>query len=290
MMAWTHDGLQRDLAEHLRTGPGLIVWENMQMGPVHSPRPDCYAIPRSYSKFRPISYEIKVSIADFRRDVTSGKWQEYLQFSCGIIFAAPAGLIDKKDVPAGCGLIVRHENCWRNAKGPTLRVMEDMPLEAWAKLIIDGIERESKRQQVSTRSSLVGCYSVESAIRKTKGDEIGKLVGQAIQAKDLLQYAIEQDEAKRREINEGTERYAKMHRELLERDLLTLNHEQQRLAQSLGLPADSDIHVLTSAIRAARERLGRDAEINRLRGLFDRLKLTLEQAAEPLPGAEVPPA
>ena len=102
MMAttWKHDELARDLAQHLREKSDRLVWTDMQLGPAGSPRPDVYSLPCSFTRFMPIAYECKISVADFRRDVTAGKWTSYMQFAAGVIFAAPAGLVGKDDLPA----------------------------------------------------------------------------------------------------------------------------------------------------------------------------------------------
>lgn len=74
---WAHDALASDLASHLAFTGGRVIFENMQLGPAGSPRPDVYTIPKVYSRFTPLAYEVKISVADFRSDVTSGKWQSY---------------------------------------------------------------------------------------------------------------------------------------------------------------------------------------------------------------------
>lgn len=137
---WTHDALAEDLAGHVWTS-NRLTFTNMQLGPAGSPRPDVYTIPTTYSRFLPLAYEVKVSVADFRADVTAGKWQSYLPFAAGVFFAVPAGLIGKGDVPASCGLMTRGPNGWRVVKAPTMRVVENLPLELWQKLLFDGIER-----------------------------------------------------------------------------------------------------------------------------------------------------
>ena len=86
---WQHNDLMHDLAEHLRSNSDRMVWTDMQLGPVGSPRPDVFTVNKSYTQPRPLSYEIKISRADFRSDVTSGKWQKYLDYSAGVIFAPP---------------------------------------------------------------------------------------------------------------------------------------------------------------------------------------------------------
>ena len=75
-----HDELADDLAAHLRADRRM-VWTNIQLGPSGSPRPDVYAFFKSYVDPRPMAYECKVSLSDFRADVTAGKWQSYRKFS-----------------------------------------------------------------------------------------------------------------------------------------------------------------------------------------------------------------
>ena len=135
----THDELMNDLATHLSV-PDRMVWTNLQLGPAHSPRPDVYTLQKSYAHPNPMAYECKVSVSDFRSDVTSGKWHAYLEYACGVVFACPAGLISKPDLPPGCGLIVRGEQGWRAMRKATLKPVQ-LPEEALLKLLIDGIDR-----------------------------------------------------------------------------------------------------------------------------------------------------
>ena len=102
----THNDLAASLAGHL-LGDGRMVWCDMQLGPLPSPRPDVYTIDKSYRHPKPTAYEVKVSVADFRSDVTSGKWQVYRRFAGAVYFAVPAGLASPSDVPDGCGLYTR---------------------------------------------------------------------------------------------------------------------------------------------------------------------------------------
>lgn len=137
---WLHDALMKDLAEHLRCKTDRMVWTDMPIGPAGSPRPDVFTIFKSFTQPRPMTYEVKISKADFRSDVTAGKWQKYLRFSSGVLFACPSGLIGKADIPDGCGLIVRGADGWRVVKGPTLRSVT-LPEDALLKLLIDGVDR-----------------------------------------------------------------------------------------------------------------------------------------------------
>ncbi|OUS29497.1 hypothetical protein A9Q98_06140 [Thalassotalea sp. 42_200_T64] len=91
-MSLSHDKLANNLATHLMSDDRM-VWEDIPVGKSGSVRPDVLTIQKSFASPNPISYEIKVSVSDFRSDVTSAKWKNYLDFSYGVIFAVPKGLI-----------------------------------------------------------------------------------------------------------------------------------------------------------------------------------------------------
>ncbi len=145
----THDELANSLAMHLMNKQRM-VWEDIPVGKVHSVRPDVLTIEKSYSSPNPISYEIKVSVSDFRSDVTKAKWKAYLDFSYGVIFAVPKGLIKKSDVPNGCGLITFNGQSWNTVKRPTLHPAK-LNDELLLKLLISGEERQTQKQVIKNR-------------------------------------------------------------------------------------------------------------------------------------------
>lgn len=290
---WGHDELATDLADHLRTNTAIMAWENMQLGPAGSPRPDVYAVSKSFSRFAPIAYEAKISIADFRRDVTAGKWQSYLQFASAVVFAAPAGLITKADIPAGCGLILRHENGWRVAKGPTLGNLGNLPRDAWLKLLMDGIERETKRHHIQSRGE--GSYWLAAdKLRAKLGGEIAGLVGTALRNKLALKQANEADEQARAEIQANTNEYInrqlQWRKDALDREAARITDAQQELAMALGLESDASASDLADAMRKAARRIEGDREVQRLRDFFKRVQDMSHQGVEMVPGfvAEAP--
>ncbi|MEE3649479.1 MULTISPECIES: hypothetical protein [unclassified Brenneria] len=282
MTKWTHNGLAHDLAEHLRQNTSRFVWEDMQLGPAGSPRPDVYAVPFSFSKFCPIAYECKISVSDFRADVTKGKYTSYMPFASGIVFAVPEGLIKKSDLPAGCGLMVRGENGWRTVKGPTLNAVDNLPRDAWIKLLIDGIQRESKRTELKVRYGSI--WVTERELAKRHGEEVAHLVREALLSSERLRDATAKREAAREEIFRETEEEKKRRWEALERSTGRLNDAQMELASALGLPENATISQLTRAIYEARNRLASDREIQRFRNLFRYLERTIADGNEPLPG------
>lgn len=139
-VVWAHNDLAADLAKSLVT-ESRMIWTDMQLGPQGSPRPDVYTIERSYVRPNPTAYEVKVSVSDFRADVTIAKWSRYLEYAHAVVFACPLGLLTKADLPEQCGLIVRGDGGWRYAKKP---VVNPRPIAqaALLKLLIDGVTRE----------------------------------------------------------------------------------------------------------------------------------------------------
>lgn len=178
-MTWSHNDLANDLAAHLRGMTDRRVWVDMQLGPAGSTRPDVYTMPCSFSRFTPLAYECKVSVSDFRADVTKGKYTDYLAYSSGVVFACPAGLLKKEDIPKGAGLMVRGDEGWRTLKAPSLAKCPDLPRSLWLKLVMDGERRDHERavhmEAMSKRS--LNEYRVNAKIR----EQYGEVVAAAIQ-------------------------------------------------------------------------------------------------------------
>lgn len=267
-MNWTHNGLQSDLAAHLRATRDRVIWEDMQLGESGSPRPDVYSIPKTFQRFCPIAYEIKVSVADFRRDVTAGKWQSYLQFAAGVTFAVPQGLITKADVPPGCGLMVRGEDGWRGLKAPTLKALDGLPKKAWLKLIIDGIERQHREPQPRALNT----WSAERDLRRKFGDTIGQLLHDVATAEGRLTFDLE-EQSKRHQAALDSE--DKRYRAEIERRSYERKHVDEslgELAAGLGLEPDASPSDVLRALRKARESISADAVVARLQGIINRIK------------------
>jgi len=184
MKKWQHDDLARDLARHLQN-PRRLSWTDMQLGSSGSPRPDVYTLEKSYQRPDPTSYEVKVSRANFLSDTTSGKWQKYLKYSQCVIFAVPAGMIERKEIPAKCGLIVRHENGWRTMRRAT-RERCEMPRDALMKLIIDGASRVFA-ERIEPRPA--NAWAAVEAIRKKFGDRVAGVVHDVARAEERMSYA-----------------------------------------------------------------------------------------------------
>lgn len=260
-----HDELANDLAQHLREKTGRIVWTDMQLGPVGSPRPDAYSIEPSFTKFRPIAYEVKVSQSDYRRDITAGKWQTYLPFSAGVIFAVPAGLVERSALPEGCGLIVRNADGWRTIKAPTLRPIETLPHTAWVKLFIDGMGREVARQLAEKRPELADEWSMRRKIGQQLGNDVRNVLDDRATAENRYKYETQ----RLLDVTEGISKEVREHerriRQRMERDSAAIDAVRAELAQALGLPASASVSRIQMAAAEQALRLSRDGEVQSLR-------------------------
>lgn len=233
----------------------------MQMGPVGSSRPDVYSIAKSFTRFNPLSYEIKISVADFRRDVTAGKWQKYLEFSSAVIFAVPQGLIKKEDVPPGCGLLVRYESGWRAVKGPTLKHVPTLPRDSWMKLLIDGVERQGEAVRIREASE----YLAQQQIRKKYGDKIADMLGEISTAEIRLKRL--HDDL----LNEGkavNDRIAARRAQIEEQQRHNLEAGKQAVKDVcaiIGIDGAADQYRIRERVREIRDRLNENNEIAHLR-------------------------
>lgn len=166
----THDQLQSDLAAHLRANSSRMVWENTQLGPSGSPRPDVYSIDKSFAHFQADAYEIKISVSDLRSDVTSGKWQKYRKFAHRVWFAFPKGLVQHDIIPKECGIIARSENGWRAARKPVSQVLDTLPRDAWLKLLMDDCGAPPEPQP-----RFANQWKLQDELRKKVGQEAADL-------------------------------------------------------------------------------------------------------------------
>lgn len=94
-------------------------------------RLDAWVLAKSWSPWRTIGYEIKVTRSDFERDQ---KWPGYLPYCHAFYFVCPPGLIRAVDLPEGIGLL------WCSTGGTKLHIkvkarMRDPDLGKLAKLM-----------------------------------------------------------------------------------------------------------------------------------------------------------
>lgn len=201
-----HNQLANLLAKHLSANPNRMIWEDLIMGSAGNVRPDVFTLMKSYSKPQPTAYEIKVSVSDFRSDITTGKWMRYLEYAQGVYFVVPFGMVAKSDLPDGAGLITYNAETelFRTVKKPTLNHVTP-PFDVMMKLLINGIERHRKQMRVK----LFNEYTANQKIAKKFGDETRKLLSDRellMRELERLKLDCETTKAKRESIERNAER------------------------------------------------------------------------------------
>lgn len=275
---WGHNELAHDLAKKFRVNDAMMVWEDMPMGSSGSVRPDVYVLKKSYSSFQPITYEIKVSRSDFLSDVTSGKWQGYLKFSSGVVFAVPKGLVSKEEIPKGCGLIVRSEKGWRTTKRPTLNVVDTLPHKVWMKMLIDGVDRAG-REAIKKRPQ-ASEWLLEQRLRDKLGHDAAILIRNVLSEQAAVEKQLESLKETRAEIRDKQKNL----KDKAIHQWQIIHSDYSRLARSLGLKPDCKIHELRIELYRACERLRNDAEVINLTRRLRDIQTAFERGLEPLPG------
>lgn len=259
-MKWTHDELARDLAAHLRGSTSSLLWENMQLGPSGSIRPDVYRLERSYAHPRPCCYEIKVNRSDFLRDIGTGKWTHYFDVAEVVYFAAPEGILKRNEVPPDAGLYIRGEAGWRPVKAPRPRRLDCLPEDTCLKLLIDGIDR-----QTSTRiRGYLDCKqymnekALEQAAAKRFGHKAAGMMGTWIQ----FEREIADQERRTKDYRERQAELEEQHRERLRKtEVLQL----ARLREILKLPETADVFDIGAAVSRLSKRLSESALLEQAR-------------------------
>lgn len=287
MTDWKHDALQADLAAHLRGyAKPAMVWTNMQLGPVGSPRPDVYTIEPTYTALRAMAYEIKVSRADFLRDAQAGKALGYLNYAGAVVFAAPKGMLSKAEIPAGCGLIERGDEAWRWTKKPTIQPVKTLPFTAWMKLLIDGRERD-EGSGLQVRVKAANEWAQQQRARKLLGEELGQLLADRNMARMRLEREIAEAKAETDTLRLVKEDNEKRRRAAAEEEVRQVRAAVCAIAAELGLPEDAHARQVIAELRALTPSGEAARIIDAARTIRSTIR-TLEHAANALDPAPTP--
>lgn len=260
-MSWAHDALAEDLARHLRSEK-TMVWQDIQLGPSGSPRPDVYTLAKSFANPNPRAYEAKISRPDFLADVTAGKWRTYLTYADSVVFAVPAGLVTPAEIPHLAGLMVRGETGWRTLKRATPCVVS-IPQSALLKLLIDGIEREGGRHK--TKSYAEYMRGVDRFCEKF-GADAARWVANREHAEAAVSHAEYTAERIVCDAKQRAESWLKKSKEEAPR-------EWARLVTALNLPEDADewaVKRKVSMVCAQAGGWGQPAALTSLRRTLER--------------------
>lgn len=257
---WKHDDLAADLAQYLRSDKRL-VWTDMQLGPSGSARPDVYTLERSYSKPAPTAYECKISRSDLRSDTTSGKWQKYLAYAGGVIFAVPEGLCTPADIPASCGLIVRKGQVWRHVRKAT-RSPVALPMDACMKLLLDGVSRTIGPAVPKPRK--IELWAEHEGVRKKFGEAVARA------ARDLtcVQTQIVDLKADRAHGMSRVDREVQAHRNLAmdraRKEAAEFEFTKRELIEWLGIEGDASSFAIRRRIQELKAECNADARVEKV--------------------------
>lgn len=275
---WEHDELAADLAAQ-KLNPKRMVWEDMQLGPSGSPRPDVFTIEKSYSKPMNTVYEIKVSRSDFLADVTAGKYLKYFQYASLVYFAAPDGLISKTEVPEGCGLIVRKPEVWRVQKRAIAQKVS-LPTEAALKLLIDGVDRAKKVCAPSPRKR--SAWDLARDDRLKLGKVVSRILTDTDHAERHLALLSREADTKRSELtaleqqkSKMIDRYVAEASEKLAADRAAFEAELAALCRMFG--CKPNLAALRWDVQRRAREIDRDREVQRLRQCISTVRTAFDQ-------------
>lgn len=267
---WGHDELLYDLADFLEK-PERMMWCDFPMGSAGSCRPDIFTLNKSFTRPDSRIYEIKVSLSDYRSDITKGKWRKYLNYASSVTFCVPTGLVTKNDLPQGCGLMVRSDKGWRTIKAPTKQVMPDFGRELWLKLLMSGIEQERSNRKMARQYS----FDRYKAIKNNFTDEVADVLKGLDMARSRAKYILEDANNKAERIIQTAESRSEKCNEIL--------NEYREVFGSSFLSFESAKHH----IERMKKRCDRDEEISRIKreishakGQLDRLRSTLSRVVD----------
>lgn len=131
---------------------------------------DVVRIRPSYTRFCVDIFEVKVKRADFLKEIRTAKWKGYLEHCHRLYFASLSGVIDKKEIPDECGLIVRGQKGWKTIKLAKKRDLE-IPAETLLSLLF-------YRQKCNFGRVVpyFGSYLEKSKLLKRLGKKIAKAI------------------------------------------------------------------------------------------------------------------
>lgn len=100
----------------------------------------------SYARQELRVYEVKVSKADFDRDVRQLKYRRYFGVAHRLFFAMPTGLVKKADVPDDAGLILRGDNGWHVTRAARPQTPEHLSVSTILALLYRQSEEPEDRR------------------------------------------------------------------------------------------------------------------------------------------------
>jgi len=168
-------------------------------------RMDAWAMAKSYSRFRPTGYEIKMSRSDFLRD---GKYPLYLPYCNSLWFVAPHGIIDPRELPEEVGLLQiskKGARLFTKKKAPIRTI--DPPVALYEYLLISRTRikdenAEMKERQITEREADLDAYLRGEKELKDVGFGLGDKVWRDVKDLTCRAELAEQNAGRDQEIRE----------------------------------------------------------------------------------------
>lgn len=165
-----HAQLRKSLAAHLDSAgpPPWAVVQELTLGPSWTApryaRPgvaDVFAVRVSWSNLETVIYEVKANRGDFLSDLRGEppKWRKYLPFCDRLLFAAPAGVIGKTELPAEVGIMEFNDasRTWRCRRRGRQHAT-NIPIEVYLSALFRIRDREHPTAERARRMAELSSY------------------------------------------------------------------------------------------------------------------------------------
>lgn len=194
----THDDIIISLATMLRTQPKKQVLTEVTLGPAwtgkHPGRVDVMTMAKCYARLDVTIYECKVSRADFLGDVREGKYTKYLGCCNRLYFAAPEGMLEISEIPAGAGLICLGPNGWAVRKGAKSQGNKELPVAMYKAIAINARAEYHRHDRIKrleeVRALAKGHRELRDFGALTFRSHIGTLLKEASAVKEDRDYLM----------------------------------------------------------------------------------------------------
>ncbi|QKY35729.1 hypothetical protein HR074_17420 [Escherichia coli] len=114
-----------------------------------------------------------------------------------------------------------------------MRQIDNLPRDAWMKLLMDGMTRQAERTQIKNR--VINTYLSEQKLMKRHGSEIADLVCRAHRSKERLEQQVRDNDERLKNLRQESEEEMQRRRKRREESEERLTDAQQGLAKALGL-------------------------------------------------------
>jgi hypothetical protein len=144
-------------------------------------RLDGWAMKKTWSPLTTIGYEIKVDRRDFLRD---DKWPTYLDYCHQFYFVCPSKLIDKAEIPEGCGLIYAGARLLTKVKAPRREPPAEKMIELMIYVLMSRAQIVANMHRTGRRET-VADYWAQWLKDKDRNSVLGRSVSRELRRRVL---------------------------------------------------------------------------------------------------------